>query len=57
MSLSRKKKSESTISRFRQPRGGVKSGVEDIFPFEVPNIDTLTPDTKQYINQLESQYL
>jgi len=56
--LNKKKKVDTSVPRFiRQPRGNMKSSVEDIFPFEVPNIDTLAPEAKQYISELENQYI
>lgn len=55
--LNKKKKLDTSVPRFRQPRGNMKSSVEDIFPFEVPNIDTLAPEAKQYISELENQYI
>ena len=55
--FNKKKKAEATAPRYRQPRGNVKSTIEDIFPFDVPNLDTLAPQTKQYISELENQYI
>ena len=52
----RRRVAEPAIPRMKQSRT-VKSSVEDTFPFEVPNIDQLTPEIKQYIAELESQYL
>jgi hypothetical protein len=55
--FNKKKKSDTSAPRFRQARGNLKSTVEDIFPFEVPNLETLAPETKQYISELENQYI
>jgi NAD+--asparagine ADP-ribosyltransferase len=53
---SRKKKAEVVAPKVKQPKV-VKSLIEDIYPFEVPNLDQLSPDIKQYINELEKEYI
>jgi len=34
-----------------------KTAVEDAFPFEVPNLDQLSPEIKQFVNELEREYI
>ncbi len=52
MSFSSKKRKpeQPPFSRSKQPKGNSKPMVEDIFPFESPNLDTLAPEIKQYVS-------
>ena len=59
MSYSNKKRKveAAPVIRAKPPKGLYKSQVEDIFPFEAPNMDTLSPEIKQYVSELEKQYI
>lgn len=52
----RKKKPEVPPPRIKQTKT-IKSLIEDIYPFEVPNLEMLSPEIKQYINELEKEYI
>jgi hypothetical protein len=49
-----KKSKQELASKLKPPKGGVvKQTNEEMFPFEVPNLESLSPEIKQYINELE----
>lgn len=52
MSYSNKKRKveQPPSIRTKQSKGVARSTVEDLFPFEAPNMDTLTPEIKQYVS-------
>jgi hypothetical protein len=53
----RKKKPEVPPPRINKQTKIIKSLIEDIYPFEVPNLEVLSPEIKQYICELEKEYI
>jgi hypothetical protein len=35
----------------------MKSNIEDVYPMDIPNIELVSPEIKQYVNELEREYL
>lgn len=55
--MNRKRKQEPSPPAPKRQLKAVKGLVEDIYPFDVPSPDRLTPEMRQYINELEKEYI
>ena len=54
----RKRRQEANITtRLKQPRGNVRPQIEDVLPFECPQLDSISPEIKHYINELEREFI
>jgi hypothetical protein len=50
----KKRRQESQINnRLKQLKGVIKPAIDDIYPVDVPNLESIPHEVKHYINELE----
>ena len=54
----KKRRQQAQINnRLKQVKGVSKPTIEDIYPFDVPNLQAIPHEVRNYINELERQYI
>lgn len=50
----KKRRQESQINnRLKQVKGLIKPAIDDVYPFDVPNLESIPHEVKHCINELE----
>jgi hypothetical protein len=57
MNGNRKRKQEPSPPPPKRAVKAVKGSVEDIYPLDIPNLEKMSAELKQYLNELEREYI